>query len=168
MINSISIESKKSINVSIIIWFTMFTAQFIYLFVCFFILNEGLYKTIYSPDVLNNILFLSINIQTSIYIASILTLTGGYIYFKKAYSQLVIETEKQKFKDIEKEFKYFKSKYLTLMFICLAIFEGIVILGMIVFLTTLNISIMVNLVLIATIGFILVIPNKSKFHYRVV
>lgn len=165
MLNDISKESKKSINTSILIWFTMFSAQFVYLLVCFILLEKDLYKSILEPHILKNILFMNIDIQTSIYILSILVLIIEYSYFKKTYSKLVLNTQAEDFKNTEEEFKYFKEKYISLMFICLAIFESIVILGIIVFLTTLNFYMMLNLVGIAMIGFLLVIPNKNKFNY---
>ncbi len=165
MINELSNESRQSINGSIIIWFSMLIAQFIYLFVCFYILDEGLYKAIFDQKILTNTLFMNIDIHNAIYLVSIIILITGYLYFKKAYSHLISETKKQNFKDIEEEFKYFKEKYLSIMFISLAIFEIIVILGIVVFFTTLNFIIITNLVIIAVLGFLLVIPSKGKFDY---
>lgn len=166
MFNYLSSESKKSINVLIMIWFSMFTAQLIYLILCIFMQKEGLYKAMYKPEVLNNTIIMNINIHTIIYILAILILVSGYIYFKNAYSKLIMDIQKQNFKDIEKEFKYFKEKYLNIMFVCLAVFEMIAILGIIVFLTTEDLSTMIILIIIAMSGFLLVIPNKSKFTYN--
>ena len=167
MLDSISEKSRKSISVLIMIWFTMFFAQIIYLFACYFILEEGLYKPQYGPEILKNtILYMNIDIYTNIFILSAIILIGGYLYFKKTYSNLISNIQEKKFESIEEEFNYFKTKYLTIMFTCLAIFESIAVIGLIVFLTTLDFPTTATLIIIAIIGFILVIPNESKFIYN--
>ncbi|WP_072679601.1 hypothetical protein [Arcobacter sp. LA11] len=166
MLNSVSKESRKSTHILIKVWFTMFSMQFVYLIICYFMLNEKSYKTLYSPEILKNtILYMNIDLYTNIYILSIIILIGGYLYYKKAYSKLVNDTQEKEFQNIEEEFKYFKSKYLNIMFTCLAIFEIIAVIGLIVFLTTLDFSTMAILIVITAIGFLLVIPSESKFIY---
>ncbi|PLY07363.1 MAG: hypothetical protein C0625_07070 [Arcobacter sp.] len=166
MLEELSAESKNKLNTFMFIWFLMLGAQIIYLFVCYYILKEGLYKSIYSLEILNKNIYLGIDLYTLIHIVSILILIAGYFFFTKNYSKLVDKTNKTKFQNIEEEFDFFSTKYISMMFVYLAIFEIIAIIGLLVFLTTLDFYTAMNLIIIAVIGFILVMPNKNKFNYN--
>lgn len=166
MINELSSKSRNSITSFMGIWFTMLTAQFIYLFVCYYMLEEGLYKGMYSVDILKENIFLGINLYTIIYVVALLIIFIGYTFFKKSYTNLVTDTNGERFKDEEEEFKFFSQKYITLMFVYLAIFEVVAILGLVVFLTTLEFNITLHLIILTSIGFILIMPNKNKFNYN--
>lgn len=149
-----------------IIWFTMVFSIFMYLSVCYYILIEKSYKPVYDIEILQNNLFLNINIYTSIYILAAIVFIGTYYNFKRSYSKIVTDTINEEFEDIEAEFKSFKEKYVSSMFVHLALYESIIILGVIVFLLTLDFTTLTILAFISTFGFILVMPNKSKFKYR--
>ncbi len=116
----------------------------------------------YTMEVLHDTLFMGLSIYSSIYIASAIIFVTGYIYFDKSYNKLVEDTKDQSF-DSEEESKSFKTKYTTIMFISMAIFESIVIIGMVVFLQTLDFNTFLIFSAISALGFLLVIPTKSKF-----
>ena len=76
---------------------------------------------------------------------------------------MVKEILAQTFESKEEEFNTFKTRYVTLMFVHLALFESIAILGIVVFLTTGDFTTMVNLTLFALAGFLVIVPSRVKF-----
>ncbi len=165
MLNELSNESKKSLNIMMIIWTTLLGSLFIYLLIAYMLLTELEYKAIYTLDILQTNVFMGINLYASIYIVSAILFLIGYYHFKKSYKKIVIDTNNKEFDNIDEEFKYFREKYLTNMFIELAIFDAIAILGIVVFLMTFDFNTLINLIIITTLGFILIMPSKNKFRY---
>lgn len=166
MQNTLSPESQKSLTNLMIIWFTMVGALFVYLFVCYLVLIQEKFKAPYTLDILQTNLFMSIEANTAIYIAAALIFIVGDFNFKTSYRKLIFDVARQTFENKDEEFKYFRTKYTTMMFIHLAIFDAIAILGVIIFFLTLDFTTLVNLVIISLFGFVVVMPSKSKFQYR--
>jgi hypothetical protein len=158
-------DEKKSLTTLMVIWFTMLGALFTYVAVCYMIMTQSNFKTQYTPDVLQTPLFAGLSTIDCVYALALLILGIGILYFKSAYTKLVAKITHETFESEEEKFKAFRTRYTTLMFVNLAIFEVIAIIGIIVFLLTLDFSTFLNLVLLAAIGFVKVMPVQAKFSY---
>ncbi|MEA3490599.1 MAG: hypothetical protein U9R27_01720 [Campylobacterota bacterium] len=159
-------RSQKDRFVLLILWGSMFMTLFIYIFICYIIKSEEMFVPMYTMEVLQDTLFMGLSIYSSIYITSAILFAVGYIYFDKSYNKLVEDTKDQSFESEEEKSKSFKTRYTTIMFISMAIFESIVIIGMVVFLQTLDFDTFLILSALSASGFLLVIPTRSKFDYR--
>lgn len=161
----ISNASQKSLTTLMLIWFSMVSALFVYVLVCYMLLSQGGINVLYSPEILRSTFFLTLNLLVWAYLFAGVVLGVGIFHFKSAYAKMVKEILAQTFESKEEEFNTFKTRYVTLMFVHLAIFESIAILGIVVFLTTGDFTTMVNLTLFALAGFLVVVPSRAKFTY---
>ncbi len=159
----ISNASQKSLSTLMVIWFAMVSALFVYVLVCYMLLSQGGINVLYSPEILRSTFFLNLNLLVWAYLAGGVVLGAGIFHFKSAYAKMVKEILAQTFESKEEEFNTFKTRYVTLMFVHLALFESIAILGIVVFLTTGDFTTMVNLTLFALAGFLVVVPSRAKF-----
>ncbi|NCD11497.1 MAG: hypothetical protein EOL93_03015 [Epsilonproteobacteria bacterium] len=161
----ISNASQKSLTTLMVIWFAMVGALFVYVLVCYMLLSQGAINVLYSPEILRSTFFLHINLLVWAYLVGGVVLGAGIFHFKRAYTKMAREVLAQTFEREEEAFNTFKSRYVSLMFVHLALFESIAILGIVVFLTTGDFTTMVNLTLFALAGFLVVIPSRAKFTY---
>lgn len=162
----LSEASRKSLTTLMFIWLAMIGALFIYGIVCYMLLAQGTMKAMYSPEILRTTSFVGINVLFWLYIVAALVLAGGFLHFKSAYAKAVAKVTEQTFENADDEFNAFKTQYTTLMFVHLATFESIAILGIVVFLTTGDFTTLLNLIVLALVGFVLVMPSKAKFEYK--
>ena len=158
-------DEKKSLKTLMMIWFTMLGALFTYVVVCYMMMTQTDFKTMHTPEWLQTPLFASLSIIDVVYALALIILGIGTLYFKSSYAKLLAKIAHETFESEEEKFKAFRTQYTTLMFVNLAIFEAIAIIGLIVFLVTLDFSTFLNLVLIAAIGFVTVMPTQAKFSY---
>lgn len=162
----LSDASSKTLTTLMFIWLAMVGALFVYGIVCYMLLTQGSIKVMYSPDILRTTAFMGVNLLLWLYIAAALVLAGGFMHFKSSYAKAVAKMMEQTFESADDEFNAFKTQYTTLMFVHLATFESIAIVGIVVFLTTGDFTTLINLITLALVGFVLVMPSKAKFEYR--
>lgn len=159
-------DEKKSLTTLMVIWFTMLGALFTYVIVCYMIMTQTDFKTMHTPEWLQTPLFSDISIIAFVYALALTILVIGILYYKSSYAKLLLKISNERFESEEEKFKAFRTQYTTLMFVNLAIFEAIAIVGLIVFLLTLDFSTFLNLVIVAAVGFVMVMPSQTKFHYQ--
>ena len=155
---------KNTIPTVMMIWGVMFMSLGIYLVVAYMIMNYGNYQPTFSKDILEQSLLGALDVKSTAYLVSFMIFWGAFFYFKKGLHKLKEEVRSLNILDKEERFQEFSKKYLTLMFITLALFEAIMIIGIIMFLTALSFKSLLFLTVIAAVGFIIVMPNKTKFE----
>jgi len=164
MRDALSSDAKKSLNALMIVWVTMLSSLGVYMMVCYMIMSQGQFKAPHTPEFLHTPFLAGINIIVFIYAVAFLVLAFGIIHFKSSYAKLVEKITTQHFETNEEAFNTFRKEYSTIMFLHLTIFNIISILGVIVFLMTLDFSTLLNLMIIAAVGFFLVMPSQARFR----
>jgi len=166
MFDSLDEESKKSQITLIIIWSAMVMALFVYLFVCYMILEMNTMTFMKTPEFLNEAFIAGLSYKFIAYLSTIFIFIIAQINSKKMYNKNVEQTKNENIVDINEEFKFFRTRYTTSMFISLAIYESIAIIGIIIFLTTGDIITFTTFVFITFLGFITVAPTKNRLNYK--
>jgi hypothetical protein len=156
-------EQTTTIPTMMVIWGAMFMSIGVYNIVAYMIMTYGEYQPTFSKDILEQPLLGSLDIKSLAYLASFAIFWGTFLYFKKSLTKIKQDVQDMHIMDKEERFQKFSQRYLTLMFVALAMFESITIIGIIMFLTALSFKSLLFLSVISAVGFIIVMPNKSKF-----
>ena len=159
-------QDAKALNTLKILWFTMLNALFVYGAICYFLMAYAAYKPRYTLEVLHTPVFLGLTWLTVIYALSVTVLAIGILHFNRVYKALDASMKTQTFESEEAASAFFRKAYTTQMFVHLAIFDAVAIVGLVVFMLTLDFSTLVNLLIIASVGFFFVMPSQAKFAYR--
>ncbi len=163
MNKTLSSDAKKSLNTLMIVWVTMLSSLGVYMMVCYMIMTQGNFKAPRTPAFLHTPFFMGIDAIIFVYGVAFLLLAFGIIHFKSSYAKLVEKMATQTFETADDAFNDFRKAYANVMFIHMSIFNAISILGVIVFLVTLDFSTLINLMILAAAGYFLVMPNAKKF-----
>ena len=166
MYENLNDESKKAQISLIIIWATMAMALFVYLLVCYMVLETNSMEFMKTPEFLDEVFIAGLSYKLLAYLSSTLIFIVAYMYSKNLYNKIVQQTQSENIIDIDEEFKSFRTKYTTIMFISLASYETIAILGIVIFLTTGDIVTFGVLVLTAFVGFTTVMPTRNRLNYK--
>lgn len=160
-------ESKNKVITLLVIWGSMAMALVVYYIVAYMILVGRTMKFMKTPEFLNETLINGISYKVAALSASLIIFIGAYTYFKSAYKKLVLKVKNEEIFDIDERFKVFSQSYVTLMFVVLALYEMIAIMGIVLFLITGDINILSTLLLISFFGFLTLLPTKSKLTPRI-
>ena len=155
-------ESKSKLRTILVIWGTMIMAIVVYFIVAYIILTTKSMHFMKTPDFLNEVFIAGISYKIAALILSFAIFIGAYIFFNSRYNKLVMQIKEENISDVNDILKAFSPLYITLMFIVLAIYELIAIIGLIIFLVTGDINTFGTFLIIALFGFFTVIPTKSK------
>jgi hypothetical protein len=167
MQNTLSDESKKSLNALMMRWFIIAASLVLYLFICYILLLTEAYTPPYSVELLQANLFSGMTIHAALYLLAAIIFVGTDVHAKASYKKLLLAASEQTFKTKDDEFNFFKTHYSSIMLIHIAIFKLIAILGVIVFLLTFDFTTLMNLVIVSLLGFVLMIPNQAKLTFPV-
>lgn len=165
MQNTLSDESKKSLNTLMKIWFAIAASLLLYLVVCYILFITETYHPPFSLEVLQTNLLSGLTLHAGLYLIAAIIFIGADTHSKYSYRKLLQAAANQKFKTKNDEFNFFRTKYASIMFTHIAIFNLIAILGVIVFLMTFDFTTLMNMIIIALLGFVLLIPSKAKFEF---
>ena len=141
-------------------------AIFVYIFVAYILKLQNEMTPVYTQEALQKPLWMGISVYGAIYIVSAIAFVAGYIFFDKSYNSLLTSIKEDSFDSEEERKRNFQAKYTTIMLVSIAIFESIVVMGLVLFLVTLDLNTMIGLAIVSSVGFFLVMPTKSKFDYH--
>lgn len=162
---TLSDESKKSLNTMMITWFAIAVSLLLYLFICYMLFVTQTINPPYTLETLQTNLFGGMTIHSALYLVAAIIFIGTDAHAKHAYKKLLLEAGNQKFKTKEDEFNFFRTKYASIMIVHIALFNLIAIFGVIVFLMTFDFTTLMNLIIIALLGFVLMLPSRSKLGF---
>lgn len=165
MHQTLSDESKKSFNTLMITWFAIAASLLLYLVLCYALFITEAFKPFYTLEALQANLFSGMTLHSALYLVAAMIFIGSDAHAKYAYKKLLQEASSQNFKTKDDEFNFFRTKYASIMFVHTAIFNLIAILGVIVFLMTFDFTTLMNLIIIALLGFVLMLPSRAKLTF---
>jgi hypothetical protein len=167
MQNTLSDESKKSLNALMVRWFIIAASLVLYLFMGYILFATKAYTPPYSVELLQANLFSGMTIHAALYLVAAIIFVGTDVHSKASYKKLLLAASEQTFKTKDDEFNFFKTHYASIMFLHIAIFNSIAILGVITFLFTMDFTTLMNLVIVSLLGFVLMIPNQARLTFPV-
>ncbi len=159
-------QDVKALKTLKVVWFTMLNALLVYGAICYFLMAYAAYKPRYTPEVLHVPVFLGLTWLSVIYLFSVIVTAIGIAHFNRVHKALIASMKTQTFESEEAAFAFLIKAYTTQMFIHLAIFDAVAIVGLVVFMLTLDFTTLVNLLIIASVGFFFVMPGQAKLAYR--
>ena len=166
MQNTLSDESQKSLNALMVRWFIIAASLVVYLFIGYMLVVTQTYTSPYTVEILQTTLFSGMSIHAALYLFAAIIFVGGDVHAKSSYKKLLQAASEQKFKNKDDEFNFYRTRYASIMFVHIAIFNVIAILGVIVFLVTLDFATLMNLIIVSLLGFVLMFPHKTKFEFQ--
>jgi len=167
MQNTLSNESKKSLNALMITWFTLTASLMFYLFICYIFFVTEAFTPPFTVEILQTNLFNGMSMHAALYLVAAIIFIGGDVHSKSSYKKLLLEAMNQKFKTHEDEFNFFRTNYASIMLIHIGVFNVIAILGVIVFFLTFDLTTLMNLIIISLLGCVLMFPTKAKLTFPV-
>ena len=155
---------RRPPNTLMMTWAIMLASLVTYLFVCYMILHQPSFHARYGIESLHTPLFGPINVLMLVYVVAVLIFTVGIVSFRVFYGKLAKRFAQQSFESTEQKREAFKKKYSALMFSYLAIFNAIIVWGVVVFLLSGDFSTLINLATLTAVGFFVVMPTQAKFN----